>query len=110
MVKIGSEQDLAREFGGTFVPDNSRNDGSVFASYLGCEEALEDDERVFDDDPLRHRGTVVLKVRSTKEERNSGEPRFRHVSVAGPRRHSDEIGGVPLQGQSWAGWARNARF
>ena len=53
MARIGSEQNLAQEFGGTFVPDDSRNDGSVFASYLGCEEALEDDELVFGRDPLR---------------------------------------------------------
>lgn len=53
MARIGSEQDLAQEFGGTFVFDNSRNDGSVLASYFGCEEAREDDERVFGGDPLR---------------------------------------------------------
>ena len=53
MARVGSEQDLAQEFRGTFVPDNSRNDGSVLASYVGCEEACEDDERVFGRDPLR---------------------------------------------------------
>jgi hypothetical protein len=53
MARIGSAQDLANEFGGTFVPDNSRNDGSVFGSYFCCEEAREDDERVFGRDPLR---------------------------------------------------------
>ena len=53
MAKIGSAQDLPSEFGGTCVPDNSSNDGSVFASYAGCEEACEDDERVFERDSFR---------------------------------------------------------
>lgn len=53
MARIGSAQDLAQEFGGTFVPDNSRNGGAVLASYFGCEEAREDEERVFGGDPLR---------------------------------------------------------
>ena len=38
---------------GTFILDNGRNDGSVFESYFECEEAREDDERVFGRDPLR---------------------------------------------------------
>jgi len=53
MARIGSRQDMAWEFEGTFVPDNSRNDSSVFASYLGCQEVREDDERVFGRDSLR---------------------------------------------------------
>ncbi|MBI2674425.1 MAG: hypothetical protein HYX22_01680 [Candidatus Yanofskybacteria bacterium] len=52
MARVGSEQNFA-QFGGTFVLDNSRNDGAVLASYFGCEEAREEDERVFGRDPLR---------------------------------------------------------
>lgn len=128
MARIGSAQDLAQEFGGTFVPDNSRNGGAVLASYFGCEEAREDDERVFDGDPLRRRGTAILKVRSSREERicekmgfsrgvpldsgmpiNTDDPRLRHIPVAGPRFYPPETE-KPLNGQSFAFFARSARF
>lgn len=81
MVRIGSEKDLAQEFGGTFVSDDSRNDGSVFASYFGCEEVRKDDERVFGRDPLR-----------------------RFVDV------NDLPAIGQLAGQRWANHARNARL
>lgn len=53
MARIGSEQDLAQEFGGMLVPDNSRNDGLVLVSHFGCEEVREDDERLSAHDRLR---------------------------------------------------------
>lgn len=105
-------------------------DGSLASSEFTPEAVDEEEERVFGSDPLRQRGTIILKVRLKKERRickKMGFPQeidrngfrecidtdgslVRHIPVAGPRRYSQEVEEESLHGQSWANWARNARF
>ena len=53
-MRIGSQQDLAAEFGGTFVSLESGARGeNVLASYFCCEEQREDEDRIGRNDRLR---------------------------------------------------------
>ena len=52
MARIGSVQDLASKFGGTFIEQDGRGDGSLASSEF-TPEVDEEDERVFGRDPLR---------------------------------------------------------
>lgn len=55
-MKIGSKQDLAAEFGGTFVsPESGARGDNVLASYFCCKEQREDERRVNRNDRLRRR-------------------------------------------------------
>ncbi len=54
-MRIGSQQDLASELGGTFVsPESGARGDNVLASYFCCEEQRQDEERVNRNDILRH--------------------------------------------------------
>lgn len=53
-MRIGSQQDLASEFGGTFVsPESGARGDSVLASYFCCRAQREDEDRVNRNDRLR---------------------------------------------------------
>lgn len=120
---------LVDEFGGTFIESDGRGDGSMASSEF-TPEVIEEQERVSECDPLRHRGTVILKVRSSREGRicekmgflrgtardgygrptYTDDPRSRHIPAAGRMWHSEETGHQPLGGQSFAFFARGARL
>ncbi|MDO8496088.1 MAG: hypothetical protein Q7S43_01400 [bacterium] len=75
-MRIGSQQDLASEFGGTFVSTESGARGdNVLASYFCCEEQRQDEERLNRSDRLRH-FVPTDEIEDVSSDDMSSGPRF----------------------------------